>query len=96
MIERLLAKGIKKNTVDILADNDTSYNDFEINIDDVVDIIDYLRSIGIKNIDSLLLCTPDLFIGTKRDVENMFKNKNMIELVDLINDDIDNVELLYE
>jgi hypothetical protein len=96
IIDKLLEKGIKKDTINVLLEDEVTYSDIEINIDDVLDVIDYLREIKIKNIDTLLLCYPDLFIGSRQDVESKFRNHGIPQMVVLINDDIENVELLYE
>jgi len=96
MIDKLLEKGIKIETINILLEDEVTFNDFEVNIDDVLEVIDYLREINISNIDVLLKCYPDLFIGSKKDVEERFKKKGVNFMVSLINDDIENVELLYE
>ena len=96
MIDELLNYGIKKETIDSIKDNPTIEYNLSVNIKDVKDIIIYLASLNINNIDNILLYDPDLFIETKKDIEERFNKKNIIELVNLINDDYENIDLLYE
>ena len=95
MINKLLECGIKEDTINKLKDNELDYL-FEVNINNSIDIINYLKSINITNIDELLLSIPDLFFKPKEIVEDLFNKKNINELVNLINDDYSNIDLLFE
>ena len=95
MINKLLECGIKEDTINKLKDNELDYL-FEVNINNSIDIINYLKSINITNIDELLLSIPDLFFKPKEIVEDLFNKKNINELVNLINDDYSNIDLLFD
>lgn len=95
MIDRLLEYGINKTTIDKIKEIDFLKYDFEVNIEDTINIINYLKNINIKNIDDLLLNSPDFFFKTKEDVEEMFNKKDINEIVRLINEDYSNIKLLY-
>ena len=95
MIDRLLEYGINKTTIDKIKEIDFLKYDFEVNIEETINIINYLKNINIKNIDDLLLNSPDFFFKTKEDVEEMFNKKDINEIVRLINEDYSNIKLLY-
>ena len=63
---------------------------------DCIKIIEYLRSIGINNIEDLLVNKIELFYETKEDVERMFLKHNVSELVDKINNDYNEIDILFE
>ena len=95
MIDKLLEIGIKEDTINILKENELDYL-FEININNVIDVINYLKSINIIDIDDLVLSIPDLFFKPKKIIEELFNKKNINELVNLINEDYSNIDLLFE
>ena len=96
MITDLLDCGINKNTIKHIKENPSLEYTLSINIKDVIDIINYLKELNIKDIDNILLYNPDLFIETKKDIEERFNKKDISNLVDLINNDYQNIDLLYE
>ena len=96
MIDRLLEYGISDATIDQIKEIDFLKYDFEVNIEDAINIINYLKSINIKHIDELLLNSPDLFFKTKEDIEDLFNKKDINEIVKLINEDCSNIRLLFK
>lgn len=82
MIDFLKKCGISSATLDeILKVNvDANIYNFSCNQDEVVKIIEFLKNIGIKEIDALLIHKIDLFFMTLDDIMLMF-NKNDINLV---------------
>lgn len=94
MIEKLIENGIDPKVFNYLDDREIKA--LGINIDDCLAIVNYLKSIGIQNISELLVNKVDLFLETKTRVEALFNKKDVMKLVSLINDDIQNVYLLYE
>lgn len=96
MINKLLDYGIKKETIAKIKETIFLEYSFEINFDNCVKTIEYLKSIKILNIDDLLLSVPDLFFKTTKDVIELFNKKDVSELVNLINEDYSNIDLLFE
>ena len=96
MIDELLNYGIKEETLEEIKDIDSLAYDLECNIKDCKEIIIYLLSIGINSVDEVLLYKPGLFLDTKKEVEDLFNKKNISELVKLINDNVENIELIFE
>jgi hypothetical protein len=96
MIDFLLVSGIKKQTIDKIKENPSNAYDLSINKEECVKIITYLRLIGINNVDELLLNRLGLFFKTKEEVAQMFINHDLNRMVELINDDLSNIDLLFE
>lgn len=96
MIDFLIICGIRKQTIDKLNENPSNVYDLSINKDECIKIITYLKLIGIKNIDQLLLNSLGIFFKTKDEVVQLFLNKDIKEMVELINLDVKNVDLLFE
>jgi hypothetical protein len=96
MITDLLDYGISKDTIKHIKENPSLEYTLTCNIKDVTEIINYLKELNIKDIDNILLYNPDLFIETKKDIEDRFNNKDIDKLVESINDNYENIDLLYE
>ena len=96
MIDFLIISGIKKQTIDKLNENPSNVYDLSINKEECIKIITYLKLIGIKNIDELLLNYLGIFFKTKEEVVELFSKKDLEETVNLINLDPSNVDLLFE
>ena len=97
MIDSLLKCGISKKTIDKISENHSLEYNLWCNLDDCKQIIEYLQSIGIMDIDNLLIYKPDIFVETKEDIETLFNKKMSInEFVNLINDNYTNIDLLFE
>lgn len=96
MIDFLIVSGIKKQTIDKLKENPANVYDLSVNKEECIKIITYLKLIGIKNIDELLLSYLGLFFKTKEEVSQMFIEKDLNKMVELINEDLSNIDLLLE
>ncbi len=96
MIDTLMEIGIKKATIEKINENESLTYNLWCNIDDCKSIIEYLKSINIRNIDDILIYKPDMFMETKKDIENMFIKKNLFEIVNLINEDYMNIDIIFE
>lgn len=89
MIDFLLECNIKKDTVNALNSRlpsstifSLSCNEYEIN-----KIIMYLKKIGIKCIDDILINYTDLFFNTYDEFVSIFKKYDIKKLVEFINKD---------
>lgn len=96
MIDNLLEKGIKKETLSIIKGNETLNYNLTINLDDVLEVIDYFKGIGINNIDDLLIYNPDIFMASRKEVEKKFEQYDINNLVNSINEDVENIDIIYE
>ena len=94
MINKLLKYGIKEKTIEEIKNIDFYKYNLEINLDNCIEIINYLRSININKIDELMLYVPDMFISTKEEVEERFNRNNINRIVNLINEDYTNIDEL--
>ena len=64
--------------------------------DDCLKIINYLKELGIINIDELLLYELNLFYLDFEDVVKKFSKFNIPVFVDLINNDFTAIENIYD
>lgn len=96
MIDFLLISGVKKQTLDKLKENQSNVYDLSVNKEECVKIITYLKLIGIKVIDELLLNSLGLFFKTKEEVTQLFIKHDLNKIVELINMDSSNIDLLFE
>lgn len=98
MIDFLKNYGISDKTIEELKRTQSPSFLFDLNCneEECVKIINYLREIGINNIDELLLYESEIFFKTKKNVEIAFLNCDKEELVELINEDASNIEELYD
>ena len=62
--------------------------------DEVINNIEYLKSIGIKVIDLLLIYRLELFMIDSNKVKEAFDNYDITTLVQLINEDINAINIL--
>lgn len=69
--------------------------DLNCNKKEIVKIINYLRSIGVSNIDELLIYETHLFYKTKSWIESRFSNYNINELVSKINENYEEIEIIF-
>lgn len=72
-------------------DND-DVNNYYVNELDVIEILDYLISIGIDNIKDILKYKANIFYEKLDNIKKSFDNRKNI--VKLINEDITNFELI--
>jgi len=61
-----------------------------------IKIIEYLKELGITNVEELLLNRIELFYEIKNDLEKMFLKHNIPNLVQKINDDYMEIDILFE
>ena len=66
--------------------------DLNCNKEEIVQIIDYLRNIGITNIDDLLLNKTSLFFKSKELVEQKFMKYDLSLIVNQINEDYEKID----
>ena len=97
MFDFLYENGITEDVVALIIKNNSKnvVADFLCNSDNCIKIISSLRELGINNINDLLIYRIDLFMQTF----NMFKKKidniNVDEFVNLVNDDYNNIDIIY-
>ena len=86
----LLDLGISEDTLEKIRTNnsDQMLVDAEWNIDRVVDSINYLKNIGITNIDKLLINRFDIVLRGHDDLERTMESLEKDKIVELINKDI--------
>ena len=91
MIDFLKSVGISEGTINRmneLYDDSMKFN-LEMNKENCIDIIIYMKKVGINNIEDLLLYKPDWFLKTTDDFIDLCTNDKT--LVDRINEDYENV-----
>lgn len=86
----LLDLGIKQNTINSIK---TKYDEgvidnFRVEEDNVEEVINYFREIGIVDIDNLLMFDLTIFTKDIDYVKECFNKHNLKEVVKLINEDI--------
>ena len=86
----LLDLGIKQNTINSIK---TKYDEgvidnFRVEEDNVEEVINYFREIGIVDIDSLLIFDLTIFTKDIDYVKECISKHNLKEVVKLINEDI--------
>lgn len=74
---------------------DVDLFDLNCNKVEIIKTINYLRDIGINNINDLLLYETDLFYKTKDDVENMFCNYDINDFISKINNNYEEIEIMF-
>lgn len=65
---------------------------FELNKDNVLKVIDYLKDIGVNNIEELILYKLEFFTKDVDVIIKRFNEYNIGEVVDSINEDITNID----
>lgn len=66
---------------------------FELQQDNVLKVIDYLKDIGIEHIDELIIYKLELFtINIDTIIKTFHEYEHLPEIVDLINEDITNID----
>lgn len=64
----------------------------EIESDNVIEVINYLKEIGIKDIETLIITYIELFTRDIDDVKKAFNKHNIEEVVNKINEDVFYIE----
>lgn len=90
----LIEKGFNKNFIDELINtyDRSTLEMFKLEEANVIEIIDYLKGIGIKNIDELLINYIEIFISTREKIQSAFEKYDVKKIVDSINENIKNIE----
>lgn len=97
MIDFLRDCDISEDTIDELYDlYSFQLFDLSCNSDEIIKIIDYLRSIGIVNIEDLLINKTDIFYKTKKWIEDKISKYNIDEFVSKVNDNYDEIEIIFK
>ena len=86
---------ISINEINVKLDNTILYN-LNCNMKNVLEIINYLRSIGIINIKDLIIYKTDLFLDNKDDIINLFSKFNIDDIVNKINNNYEVIDELYD
>ncbi len=80
---------------EIISNNkDIVINDLIYNRDNVILILDYLKELGIKDIDDILILKIDFFFRDIDDIKKHFERYDKDVIVNLINEDISNLDLV--
>jgi len=89
----LLDLGFNNETINKILEinGDTISLSFECNEENITNIINYLKKIGIKNIDQILIYEVDFFLNNFEEVKRKINN---YEIIDNINEDYAYVENL--
>lgn len=87
---------ISEETITKIENNNdrTMIFNFICSKDEVIKNIEYLKSIGIKVIDLLLIYRLELFMIESDKVKEAFDNYDISTLVQLINEDINAINIL--
>ena len=98
MFDFLKNVGISDEVItEIIKNNSNSTVDnLVINSDNCLKVITYLREIGIRNIEELLIYRIDLFIQRFSRVKERIEKVNISELVKLVNDDCFSIDMIYD
>ena len=72
--------------------DDDDINNYYVNELEIIDILDYLMEIGIKNIKDILKYKTNIFYEKLDNIKKSFENRK--DIVKLINEDITNFELI--
>ncbi len=76
--------------------NEAAIFDLSCNEEDAINIIKYMRNIGITNIDELLIYRIDIFFLTFEQFVKRLSKFNIPALVNHINDDYANIDIINE
>ena len=98
MIDFLKDANITDDTIiEIMKNNnEASLFNLSCNDEDAIQIINYMRGIGITNIDELLIYRIDIFFITFEQFIKRLSKFNVPILVNLINDNYANIDIINE
>ena len=99
MIDFLNDLGINNTTIMSIEEKYNEYILYNLSLNkfEIEKIIRYFKEIGINNIDDILISNIELFFKTYREIKRTFISlKNINELVEKINEDAENIYLLFE
>lgn len=86
----LLDLGIKEETIDSLPE--ANFYDLKMNEEKITEIILYLKSMGINNLDELVKEELRILYMDLENIKRAFNIPNKDEIIDLINNDIVTLE----
>lgn len=92
----LLDLGFSSNLIEEMEDvNEASLlYDFVCNQENVKEIVDYFREIGISSIERLLIYKLEIFSVDLEKIKKSFNNYDVSTLVQLVNEDINAINFL--
>ena len=92
----LLEEGFSESLINRLIKqyDETIIQEFILEEENVKDIIHYFNTIGIKNIDELLLTRITIFTKDINEVKDAFLKHNIKKAVDEINEDINTIDFI--
>lgn len=98
MIDFLKDANITDNTIiEIMKNNnEASLFNLSCNDEDAIQIINYMRGIGISNIDELLIYRIDVFTLSFKQFIKRLSNFNIPILVNIVNDNYSNIDIINE
>ena len=98
MIDFLKDANITDDTIIEIMKNNNEASLFNLycNDEDAIQIINYMRGIGITNIDELLIYRIDIFFITFEQFIKRLSKFNVPILVNLINDNYANIDIINE
>lgn len=92
----LLENGINKETIEKIKNNNDEMlvSNIELESENIILNLNYLKKIGIKRMDDLLIQRLDLFFIPNKKLKEEIERFNIEVLVNLINQDFNNLELI--
>lgn len=81
-----------KDIIDNIENQDIM--ELEFNEDRIISIIEYLISLGIKDIKSILIYKNNIFYDDLDSIKRRFEDYNGIDIVELINENLVNFDLI--
>lgn len=98
MLDYLKDVNISDTTIEKIKkeNNEGSIYDLYCNKIVVIDIINYLREIGINCIDELLIYQVDIFYLSLDELKEMINKRDISEFVRKVNEDFLNISVLFE
>ena len=92
----LLENGINKETIEKIKNNNDEMlvSNIELESDNIILNLNYLKKIGIRRMDDLLIQRLDLFFIPNKKLKEEIERFNIEVLVNLINQDFNNLELI--
>lgn len=90
----LIENGFKKSTIEKLQEKyDESILDVvSLEEENVIEVINYLKQIGIQNIEDLMIYQVELFTKDIDKIKNHFDKPNQYQMVEKINEDVMNID----
>ncbi len=90
----LLEEGFSQELIDklILKYDEGILDIFQIEKNNVIDNIRYLKQLGIKRLEELILFRIELFTKDPEEIKEAFDKPNWKEIVEEINEDVLNID----